>query len=302
MLLLTRMGEALFRYLRLRGVERFLHGPGNGLRRSMLNSIGSVSVRQFGLAGKGLVPAGHMEDIVKGAIGLATEGFFEGVADGAIVGAPRPDRRPAARRRRPAAALLRRRHPAAGRPRRVLDRLHPGRPVPGRRRAGPAVRRARELHALPADPAARRARACASTATTPRSSARSTPRWPRSGSPPTWPARLRLPGLPERRRAVTEQLAFMDRGRGRAPLPRHEDHPVLDAQRRRGARRPRRQHPRGGPGLALDQPRSPRPPTRPSPPGCWPGFRRPGRAPPACAAPLPSPDQPSRHLVRKDSP
>jgi cation diffusion facilitator CzcD-associated flavoprotein CzcO len=84
MLLLTRMGEALFRYLRLRGVERFLHGPGNGLRRSMLNSIGSVSVRQFGLAEKGLVPAGHMEDIVKGAIGLATEGFFEGVADGAI--------------------------------------------------------------------------------------------------------------------------------------------------------------------------------------------------------------------------
>jgi cation diffusion facilitator CzcD-associated flavoprotein CzcO len=85
MLLLTRMGEALFRYIRLRGVERFLHGPGNGLRRSMLNSIGSVSVRQFGLAQKGLVPAGHMEDIVKGAIGLATEGFFEGVADGSIV-------------------------------------------------------------------------------------------------------------------------------------------------------------------------------------------------------------------------
>ena len=85
MLLLTRMGESLFRYIRLRGVERFLHGPGNGLRRSMLNSIGSVSVRQFGLARKGLVPAGHMEDIVKGAIGLATEGFFEGVADGAIV-------------------------------------------------------------------------------------------------------------------------------------------------------------------------------------------------------------------------
>ncbi len=84
-LLLTRMGEALFRYVRLRGVERFLHGPGNGVRRSMLNSIGSVSVRQYGLKGKGLVPAGQMEDIVKGAIGLATEGFFEGVADGRIV-------------------------------------------------------------------------------------------------------------------------------------------------------------------------------------------------------------------------
>ena len=33
MLLLTRMGEALFRYLRLRGMEKFLHGPGNGARR-----------------------------------------------------------------------------------------------------------------------------------------------------------------------------------------------------------------------------------------------------------------------------
>jgi cation diffusion facilitator CzcD-associated flavoprotein CzcO len=84
MLLLTRMGEALFRYLRLRGFEKFLHGPGNGLRRTMLNSVGSVSVRQFGLKELGLVPAGHMEDIVKGAIGLATEGFFEGVAEGRV--------------------------------------------------------------------------------------------------------------------------------------------------------------------------------------------------------------------------
>ena len=84
MLLLTRMGEGLFRYLRLRGFEKFLHGPGDGLRRRMINSIGSVSVRQFGLAKLGLVPAGHMEDIVRGAIGLASEGFFEGVADGSI--------------------------------------------------------------------------------------------------------------------------------------------------------------------------------------------------------------------------
>jgi cation diffusion facilitator CzcD-associated flavoprotein CzcO len=84
MLLLTRMGEALFKYRVLRGVERFLHGPGKGLRASMINSIGSVSVRQFGLDRLDLVPAGQMEDIVRGAIGLATEGFFEGVADGSI--------------------------------------------------------------------------------------------------------------------------------------------------------------------------------------------------------------------------
>lgn len=84
MLLLTRMGEALFRYRTQRGMEKFLHGPGNGLRRRMLNSVGSVSMRQFHLAELGLVPPGAMEDIVKGAIGLATEGFFEGVRAGEI--------------------------------------------------------------------------------------------------------------------------------------------------------------------------------------------------------------------------
>ncbi|GAA2796032.1 flavin-containing monooxygenase [Crossiella cryophila] len=84
MLLLTRMGEALFRYRWLRGFEKFLHGPGNRLRRALLNSLGTVSVRQFGLKRHDLVPGGRMEDIVKGAIGLATEGFFEGVAAGAI--------------------------------------------------------------------------------------------------------------------------------------------------------------------------------------------------------------------------
>jgi cation diffusion facilitator CzcD-associated flavoprotein CzcO len=80
MLLLTRMGEALYRYLHLRGMEKFLHGPGNGARRRLLNGLGSVSVRQFKLRELGLVSSGQMEDIVKGAIGLATEGFFEGVA------------------------------------------------------------------------------------------------------------------------------------------------------------------------------------------------------------------------------
>jgi len=84
LLLLTRMGEALFKYLRPRGVEKFLHGPGNGMRGNMINSIGSASVRQFGLKRLNLVPPGQMEDIVRGAIGLATEGFFEGVAAGRI--------------------------------------------------------------------------------------------------------------------------------------------------------------------------------------------------------------------------
>jgi cation diffusion facilitator CzcD-associated flavoprotein CzcO len=83
-LLLTRLGEALFRYRVLHGVEKVLHGPLGGLPRRMLDSLGPVSVRQFGLAELGLVPRGDFADIVRGAIGLTTEGFFEGVRDGVI--------------------------------------------------------------------------------------------------------------------------------------------------------------------------------------------------------------------------
>jgi cation diffusion facilitator CzcD-associated flavoprotein CzcO len=84
-LLLTRMGESLFRYARVRGVEKFLHGPGNGLRRRMLSSVGTASVRQYKLTKLDLLPAGNMEDIVRGAIGLVTEGFFDRVEQGKIV-------------------------------------------------------------------------------------------------------------------------------------------------------------------------------------------------------------------------
>ncbi|GAB3179747.1 cation diffusion facilitator CzcD-associated flavoprotein CzcO [Micromonospora palomenae] len=84
-LLLTRMGEALFRYLNLKGVERFLHGPGNGLRRTMVDSVGSVATRQLKLRELGLVPNGTFEDIARSTVSLATDGFFERVADGRIV-------------------------------------------------------------------------------------------------------------------------------------------------------------------------------------------------------------------------
>ncbi|MET8118247.1 NAD(P)/FAD-dependent oxidoreductase [Micromonospora sp. NPDC005189] len=83
-LLLTRMGEALFRYLNLKGFERFLHGPGNGLRRRMVDSVGSVATRQLKLRELGLVPNGGFEDIARSTVSLATEGFFERVADGRI--------------------------------------------------------------------------------------------------------------------------------------------------------------------------------------------------------------------------
>jgi cation diffusion facilitator CzcD-associated flavoprotein CzcO len=83
-LMLTRMGEGLFRYLRPTGFERFLHGPGNGVRRAMLDSVASVATRQLALRKLGLVPNGTFEDIARSTVSLATDGFFERVADGRI--------------------------------------------------------------------------------------------------------------------------------------------------------------------------------------------------------------------------
>ncbi len=81
MLLLTRMGEALFKYLRPRGAEKFLHGPANGMRGQMINSIGSASVRQFGLRRLGLEPAAELDDGTRLAadVIVCATGFTQGV-------------------------------------------------------------------------------------------------------------------------------------------------------------------------------------------------------------------------------
>lgn len=64
--------------------RRLLHGPADRLRHALLVSLGRVSVRQLGLDRLGLVPPATMEDIVRGGIGLASEGFSERVGDGRV--------------------------------------------------------------------------------------------------------------------------------------------------------------------------------------------------------------------------
>ena len=84
-LMLTRLGEGLFRYIRPRGVERFLHGPGRPLRDAMMASVQAVVTRQLSLERLGLVPPGGFEDIARSTVSLATDGFYEKVREGVIV-------------------------------------------------------------------------------------------------------------------------------------------------------------------------------------------------------------------------
>ena len=167
--------------------------PGNGLRRTMLNSIGSVSVRQFKLKQSGPGPrrphGGHRHRCDR----PGDRGLLRGCGRRHDHRPPRPDGRAAARRRRPHRGGARRRHGAAGRPRGLLDRVHPGRAVP--RPGTPPARCSTQPGTSCCTGRSSRSasRGCGSTATTPRSSARSTPRWRRSGSRPTSPARCRCP-------------------------------------------------------------------------------------------------------------
>ncbi len=83
-LMLTRLGEGLFRYRSVAGAERVLHANDSTLANGMLGSVGAATVRQLGLADLGLVPNGSFGDIARSTVSLATEGFFPGVRDGSI--------------------------------------------------------------------------------------------------------------------------------------------------------------------------------------------------------------------------
>lgn len=83
-LLLTRMGEALFKYIEPKGFEKFLHGAGLPLRNSMLGSVESVVTRQLKLREIGLHPGTPLETIARSTVSLVTDGFYEKVAAGEL--------------------------------------------------------------------------------------------------------------------------------------------------------------------------------------------------------------------------
>lgn len=83
-LLLTRMGEALFKYIEPKGIERFLHGAGQPIRDSMLNTVQWIITRQLKLRETGLHPGRPLETIATSTVSLVTDGFYEKVASGAM--------------------------------------------------------------------------------------------------------------------------------------------------------------------------------------------------------------------------
>lgn len=83
-LFLTRMGEGLFPYITLKGVEKFLHGAGRPVRNSMLGSVQSVITRQLRLKKLNALPRGSFERIARSTVSLVTDGFFDLVEKGRI--------------------------------------------------------------------------------------------------------------------------------------------------------------------------------------------------------------------------
>ena len=83
-LLLTRMGEALFKYIHVRGFERFLHGVGKPIRNSMLKQMQWVVTKQCKLKAVGLHPEKPFETIARSTVSLVTDGFYENDAAGKI--------------------------------------------------------------------------------------------------------------------------------------------------------------------------------------------------------------------------
>lgn len=83
-LFLTRMGEALFPYIHLKGFEKFLHGAGKPVRNSMVGSVQSLITKQLKLKKLNAQPRGSFERIARSTVSLVTDGFFKLVEQGRI--------------------------------------------------------------------------------------------------------------------------------------------------------------------------------------------------------------------------
>jgi len=83
-LLMSRFGEALFRYQTLRGLERLLHAKDSLVADGIIGTLQKVITRQLRLKELGLLPNKPLKTIAKTSISLATEGFYDAVGEGRI--------------------------------------------------------------------------------------------------------------------------------------------------------------------------------------------------------------------------
>lgn len=83
-LMLTRLGEGLFKYSDPSPAEKLLHGPGKPVRDGMLRSIQGVAVKQLKLNQMKLVPDGDFERIARATVSLTSDGFYEKVSTGSL--------------------------------------------------------------------------------------------------------------------------------------------------------------------------------------------------------------------------
>ncbi|MEM8563716.1 MAG: NAD(P)/FAD-dependent oxidoreductase [Pseudomonadota bacterium] len=83
-LFLTRLGEGLFPWAKLKGFDSFIHGRGKPLRNLLLAGLQKIIESQFKLRERGLHPNKPLESVARTSVSLATNGFFEAVATGDI--------------------------------------------------------------------------------------------------------------------------------------------------------------------------------------------------------------------------
>ncbi len=83
-LFLSRMSEALFRYIHLRGMDKFFHTVGNPIRKSMLSIVEFIVERQLGLRRLGLHPNKPLETIARSTVSLVSDDFYQNIEAGKI--------------------------------------------------------------------------------------------------------------------------------------------------------------------------------------------------------------------------
>ncbi|MBX9807561.1 MAG: NAD(P)/FAD-dependent oxidoreductase [Flavobacteriaceae bacterium] len=79
-ILLTRLGENLFPYIRRSGMPKFLHTKiGKPIRNGLLGLVQAISSNQLKLKATGLHPGNSLETIARANVSLASDNFFKKV-------------------------------------------------------------------------------------------------------------------------------------------------------------------------------------------------------------------------------